>query len=84
MFTSELPSTASPSKCPQNNFGAPSDGMQIREELNRLGNNFNQAIKRLNAVNQISDIRNWIASFESRQGFERIQIYDNWRIECGT
>jgi hypothetical protein len=39
----------------------------LREELNRLGNNFNQATKRLNAVNQISEFRNWIASFEQEK-----------------
>jgi hypothetical protein len=38
-----------------------------REELNRLGNNFNQATKRLNAVNQISEFRNWIASYEAEK-----------------
>ena len=37
---------------------------ELREELNRLGNNFNQATKRLNAVNQISEFRSWIASYE--------------------
>lgn len=39
----------------------------LREELNRLGNNFNQATKRLNAVNQISEFRNWMASFEQEK-----------------
>lgn len=39
----------------------------LREELNRLGNNFNQATKRLNAVNQISEFRNWIASFDQEK-----------------
>jgi hypothetical protein len=40
---------------------------ELREELNRLGNNFNQATRRLNAVNQISEFRNWIASYESEK-----------------
>jgi uncharacterized protein YukE len=40
---------------------------ELREALNRIGNNFNQATKRLNAVNQISEFRNWIASFESEK-----------------
>jgi uncharacterized protein YukE len=42
---------------------------ELREELNRLGNNFNQATKRLNAVNQISEFRNWIASYEAEKAF---------------
>ncbi|USJ34473.1 plasmid mobilization protein [Dyadobacter fanqingshengii] len=42
---------------------------ELREELNRLGNNFNQATKRLNAVNQISEFRNWIASYEAEKTF---------------
>lgn len=42
---------------------------ELREELNRLGNNFNQATKRLNAVNQISEFRNWIVSYEAEKIF---------------
>ncbi|MCF0072226.1 plasmid mobilization relaxosome protein MobC [Dyadobacter sp. CY261] len=42
---------------------------ELREELNRLGNNFNQATRRLNAVNQISEFRNWIASYEAEKAF---------------
>lgn len=42
---------------------------ELREELNRLGNNFNQATRRLNAVNQISEFRNWIASYEAEKTF---------------
>jgi uncharacterized protein YukE len=40
---------------------------ELREELNRIGNNFNQATRRLNAVNQISEFRNWMASYEAEK-----------------
>ncbi|WP_031528814.1 plasmid mobilization protein [Dyadobacter crusticola] len=42
---------------------------ELREELNRLGNNFNQATRRLNAVNQISEFRTWISSYEAEKTF---------------
>lgn len=42
---------------------------ELREELNRLGNNFNQATKRLHTINQIAEFRNWIASYEAEKAF---------------
>lgn len=42
---------------------------ELREELNRLGNNFNQATKRLHSINQIAEFRNWIASYEAEKAF---------------
>lgn len=42
---------------------------ELREELNRLGNNLNQATKRLNAVNQIAEFRNWISGYEAEKAF---------------
>ncbi|GGM74365.1 uncharacterized protein YukE [Dyadobacter sp. BE34] len=42
---------------------------ELREELNRLGNNFNQATKRLHSINQIAEFRNWIASYEVEKTF---------------
>ncbi len=38
--------------------------MLLRNELNGLGNNFNQAVKKLNSLQQIPDFRNWIITFE--------------------
>jgi len=42
---------------------------ELREELNRLGNNFNQATKRLHSINQISEFRNFITSYEMEKAF---------------
>nr|WP_295934624.1 plasmid mobilization relaxosome protein MobC [uncultured Dyadobacter sp.] len=42
---------------------------ELREELNRLGNNFNQATKRLHSINQITEFRNWIAGYEAEKAF---------------
>lgn len=37
---------------------------KLRGELNAIGNNFNQAVKRLHTLNQISEFRNWLAAHE--------------------
>lgn len=39
--------------------------IQVRANLNAIGNNFNQAVKKLYTLNQISDYKNWIDSFET-------------------
>lgn len=36
----------------------------LREELNAIGNNFNQAVKKLHALKQIPEFRQWIATSE--------------------
>ena len=38
--------------------------MQLRTELNGIGNNFNQAVKKLHTLGQISEFRNWIITYE--------------------
>ncbi len=38
--------------------------MLLWNELNGLGNNFNQAVKKLNSLQQIPEFRNWIITFE--------------------
>ncbi len=38
--------------------------MQLRTELNSIGNNFNQAIKKLHTFGQIAGFRNWIITYE--------------------
>ena len=39
----------------------------IRQELNAIGNNFNQAVKKLHTLKQIPEFRQWIADQESIQ-----------------
>ena len=38
--------------------------MQLRSELNSIGNNFNQAVKKLHTLNQIPEFKVWIISAE--------------------
>ena len=39
--------------------------IQLRKELNFIGNNLNQSIKKLHTITGISDLRIWISAFES-------------------
>lgn len=36
----------------------------LRNEMNHIGNNFNQAVKRLNTLNQIAEFRSWLIAYE--------------------
>ena len=38
--------------------------MRLRGELNAIGNNFNQAVKKLHTLHQISDFKHWLISYE--------------------
>jgi hypothetical protein len=48
---------------------------QLRSDLNHIGNNFNQAVKRLHTLQQIPEFRDWLASFET----EKISL--NYKVE---
>lgn len=37
---------------------------RLRSELNAVGNNFNQAVKKLHTLSQISEFRNWLIAYE--------------------
>ena len=39
--------------------------MQLRTQLNFMGNNFNQSVKKLHTLFEISDFRIWILAFDS-------------------
>jgi len=39
--------------------------ISLRAELNSIGNNFNQAVKKLHTLSQISELKVWILSFET-------------------
>ncbi|MFV8342264.1 plasmid mobilization protein [Flavobacterium sp. XS2P39] len=41
-----------------------SESMRLRSELNRIGNNFNQAVKKLHTLHEIAEFRNWLFSYE--------------------
>ena len=38
--------------------------MKLRDELNGIGNNFNQAVKKLHTLHQIAEFRAWIITSE--------------------
>ena len=38
--------------------------IKLRNELSSIGNNFNQAVKRLHTLQQITEFKNWIITYE--------------------
>jgi len=38
--------------------------MLLRNELNTIGSNFNQAVKKLNSLQEITEFRSWIITYE--------------------
>jgi len=41
-----------------------SELIELRKELNAIGNNFNQSVKKLHTLNQIAEFRQWIITYE--------------------
>ena len=41
--------------------------VRLRNDLNKLGNNYNQAFKKLNILNQISEFRTWINNWNQEK-----------------
>ena len=60
----------------------------LKNELNAIGNNFNQAVKKLHTLNQISEFKNWLVTYDEDrkkllQKADEIkdkinQIYEQW------
>lgn len=48
----------------------------LRKELNAIGNNFNQAVKKLHTLSQISDFKYWIlvSKTDKKKLFEYIEL----------
>jgi hypothetical protein len=40
------------------------EAIKLRNELNGIGNNFNQAVKKLHTLHQIPEFRDWLISYE--------------------
>ena len=38
--------------------------MMLKNDLNSIGNNFNQAVKKLHTLRQITEFKNWIITYE--------------------
>lgn len=43
------------------------DMLQLKKELNALGNNFNQAVKKLHLLDKMPEFRSWILTNDSLQ-----------------
>lgn len=41
--------------------------MKLRNELNSIGNNINQAVKKLHTLHQIQEFRSWILQWDSEK-----------------
>lgn len=64
------------------------DMLDLRKQLNGIGNNFNQAVHKLHTLDRIPDFRHWIVAHEQLQNqvvasIENIrlrinQLYDQW------
>jgi len=40
------------------------EAIKLRNELNGIGNNFNQAVKKLHTLHQIAEFRGWIITYK--------------------
>lgn len=40
------------------------EAIKLRNELNGIGNNFNQAVKKLHTLHQIPEFRDWLIGYE--------------------
>jgi hypothetical protein len=56
--------------------------IQLKQEINAIGNNFNQAVKKLHILKQIPEFREWIQTNESlhQQFFQKV-VHIEQRIE---
>ena len=55
------------------------EAIKLRNDLNGIGNNFNQAVKRLHTLNQISEFRHWIITYEIEKQilFNKMDVIKN-------
>ena len=62
--------------------------IRLRNELNAIGNNFNQSVKKLHTLSQLQEFKSWLILNENNQKilFEKVdeikskinQISDKW------
>ncbi len=43
------------------------EAIKLRNKLNSIGNNFNQAVKKLHTLSQIAEFKSWIIHFETQE-----------------
>jgi hypothetical protein len=44
-----------------------SEAMRLRNELNSIGNNFNQAVKKLHTLHEIAEFKSWLINHETQK-----------------
>lgn len=54
--------------------------IRLRGELNGIGNNFNQAVKKLHTLHQIAEFKSWLTTYEAEKNMllnkvDEIKIY---------
>ena len=55
------------------------EAIKLRNDLNGIGNNFNQAVKKLHTLNQIPEFRHWIITYEIEKQilFNKMDVIKN-------
>jgi MobC-like protein len=55
------------------------EAIRLRNDLNGIGNNFNQAVKKLHTLNQIPEFRHWIITYEIEKQilFNKMDVIKN-------
>lgn len=48
--------------------------MRLRNELNSIGNNFNQAVKKLYTLHQITEFTSWLTAYETEKNTLLIKV----------
>jgi hypothetical protein len=48
----------------------------LRSELNAVGNNFNQAVKKLHTLSQTAEFRSWLAAYEVEKNICNCKVDD--------
>jgi hypothetical protein len=48
--------------------------MRLRNELNSIGNNFNQAVKKLHTLHQIAEFKAWLNTYEIEKNTLLIKV----------
>ncbi len=48
--------------------------MKLRNELNSIGNNFNQAVKKLHILHQIAEFKAWLNTYETEKNTLLIKV----------
>lgn len=43
------------------------EAIKLRTELNNIGNNFNQAVKKLHTLDQIAEFKSWLMRYETEK-----------------